>query len=224
MRLLKSKAFIGAVCLALAAVTAFVLLPRAFAKEKATVTVPRAKREIRAGTGITADMLVYTETGSYGLPEGLARDASDIIGKTATETVHEGEYFWTDQLADGYDEENKGGLERGQCLVTLKLPSASAGLAGVLRPGCTVDVFSCGADEENGGYAARKIYENMYVHDVLNSRFLSLADVDAQAEEKSANLNYEPCYAVVRCTEYQAMRLMCLEREGTLHLTLRKEG
>ena len=259
MKLFKSKAFIGVLCLVLAALVSFLLIPRFFAQQKATALIPRANREIEAGTTITADMLSQTETGSYGLSDHILRDAESIVGMVAGETIHNGEFFWKTALlsADDYaliDEAQNKGLEKGLCLVTIKCPSASAGVAGVLRSGSRVDVFSCmekpeemeeaedtdAADAEmpveaekkpgeEAGYVTTKVFDNLYVYDVLNSNFESLDKLDEAVqnavEGENTNYNFDPTYVVIRCTEEQAGTLICLERSQSLHLTLqRMEG
>ena len=235
MKLFKSKAFIGVLCLVLAALISFLLIPRFFAQQKATELIPRANTEIEAGTTITADMLSPAETGSYGLSDRILRDADSIVGMVAAETIHDGEFFWKASLltANDYALENEAqtkGLEKGLCLVTVKCPTASAGVAGVLRSGCRVDVFSCTENMDDNSYETTKALANMYVYDVLNSNFESLDKLDEAAEkaidgETNTNFNFDPTYVVIRCTEEQAAMLITLERSEALHLTLqRTEG
>jgi len=234
MKLMKNKAFVGILCLALAAAISFLLIPRFYSQQRATVYVPKAAKEITAGTTITAALLRQAEIGSYGLSDSVLRDADSIVGMVAAETIHDGETFWETALVSAEDyavlkEEQSKGLSNGLCLVTIKFPSASAGVAGVLRSGSRVNAFSCMEDRENGTYETVKALESLYVYDVLNSDFESLDKVDEAAENAiegdNTNYNYEPMYVVIRCTEGQAKTLISLERSGALHLTLqRTEG
>lgn len=234
MKLLKSKAFVGVLCLILAATISFLLIPRFFAQQKATALIPRAAQEIAAGTVITENMLTLAETGSYGLPNGVLRDKESIVGMVAVEAVHDGEYLWQTALATSNEyakasEAKSKGLEVGQCLVTIKFPSASAGIAGVLRSGSMVNVFACTENMDDNSYVTAKALDDLFVYDVLNSDFESLDKVDEAAENAiegdNTNYNFEPTYVVIRCTEPQAETLISLERAGALHLTLqRTEG
>lgn len=234
MKLFKSKAFVGVICLVLAAAISFLLIPRFFAQQKATTFVPRATEEIEAGTVITEDMLSLSEIGSYGLPNEVLKEKESIIGMVATETIHDGEYFWKTALcsSDEYSvsiEKQAKGLESGYCLVTLKFPSASAGIAGILRAESRVDVYACTENRDDGSYVTEKVLDNMFVYDVLNSDFESLNKVDEAAENAiegdNTNYNFEPTYVVIRCMDEQAAMLISLERAGALHLTLqRTEG
>lgn len=231
MKLFKSKAFIGGICLLVAAGIAFFAIPQFFAGQKATISVVRPVQEIAAGTVITEEMVTTTEVGAYGLPARMARDGNEVIGKVAMEAVHAGTFFWTDALTTE-DEYNASastaamGLEDGYCLVTVKCPAASVGVAGVLRPGNIVDVFECTENTEDGKFSTTKALDDMYVFDVLNSALVSLAEVDRLAEKavegSTTNFDYAPAYVVIRCTEAQAQTLIRLEKAETLHMTLQR--
>ena len=218
----------------LAAGIAFFVVPRFYSNQKSTGSVVRPTQEIVAGTLITEIIVTTTEVGAYGLPEKIAKDPGEVIGKVLLENAHAGEYFWLDSLTteDDYKafvEVNTKGLTDGQCLVTIKCSSASVGVAGVLRPGNIVDVFACVEDTETDTYSTVKALDNMYVFDVLNSALVSLTEVDEMkanaTEESTENYDYEPAYVVIRCTEAQAQTLIRLEKAETLHMTLqRTEG
>jgi len=231
MRIFKSKAFLGGICLLLAAGIAFFVIPRFYNNQKATVTVVKATQEIVAGTTITESMVTVSEVGAYGLSEHILKDVNDVIGKVLLEPIHAGETFWADCLTteDDYKavaDVNTKGLTDGYCLVTIKCPTASVGVAGVLRPGNIVDVFECVEDMETDTYTMVKALDDMYVYDVLNSSLVSLAEIDEKkanaAEDSSETYNYEPTYVVIRCTEAQAQTLIRLEKAESLHMTLQR--
>jgi len=176
-------------------------------------------------------MVTVSEVGSYGLSEHILKDVNDVIGKVPLEPIHAGETFWADCLTteDDYKavaDVNTKGLTDGYCLVTIKCPTASVGVAGVLRPGNIVDVFECVEDMETDTYTMVKALDDMYVYDVLNSSLVSLAEIDEKkanaAEDSSETYNYEPTYVVIRCTEAQAQTLIRLEKAESLHMTLQR--
>lgn len=228
-KLFKSKAFLGGVCLVLAAAIAFLLLPRFYASQSATVTVVRLAQEVPAGTVITSDMLTITEVGAYGLPEKIVTSEDEAVGKVAAETLYTGEMLWQERLLSEEDylsseEARTKGLSTGICLVTLELPSTSSGIAGVLRAGYIVDVYECTANED-ASYSITKCLSSMYVYDVLNSNLESLNDLDekqnAATAEDETSYDLKPVYVVFRCTEDQAQTLICLEQAESLYLTLK---
>ena len=55
MRLFKSKAFLGGICLLVAAGIAFFVIPRFYAGQKATASVIRPAQEIAAAKALLAD-------------------------------------------------------------------------------------------------------------------------------------------------------------------------
>lgn len=228
-KLFKSKAFLGAVCLVLAAAIAFLLLPGFYASQSATVTVVRLAQEVPAGTVITSDMLTITEVGAYGLPEKIVTSEDEAVGKVAAETLYTGEMLWQERLLSEEDylaseEARTKELSTGICLVTLELPSTSSGIAGVLRAGYIVDVYECTANED-ASYSITKCLSSMYVYDVLNSNLESLNDLDekqnAATAEDETSYDLKPVYVVFRCTEDQAQTLIRLEQAESLYLTLK---
>ena len=231
MKILKNKAFLGGVCLLLAAGIAFFVIPGLYANQSATAIVASPAQEITAGTVITAEMVTTTEVGTFGLPAGIVQKPDDVIGKVATEPIHAGEFFWAEELSTEADykasaQTVSNSLEDGCCLVTIKLSTASAGIAGVLRPGNIVDVFELVENYESGEYSAEKALDNIYVADVLNPSLVSLSELDRMAEAadgSGSNLSFEPAYVVFRCTEAQAQALIRLEKADALHLTLQKQ-
>jgi pilus assembly protein CpaB len=234
MKFIKSKAFLGGICLLLAAGIAFFVVPRFYSNQKSTVSVVRPTQEIAVGTVITEAMITSTEVGAYGLPERIAKEFGEVVGKVALENIHAGEFFWFDSLTTEEDykaavDENTKGLTDGYCLVTIKCSSASVGVAGVLRPGNIVDVFECVEDKERNTYSTIKALNDMYVYDVLNAALESLDEVDKKKEnatkDSSENYDCEPAFVVIRCTESQAQTLIRLEKAEALHMTLqRTEG
>ena len=156
----------------LAAGIAFFVIPRFYNNQKSTVSVVRPTQEIAAGTVIKEAMVSSTEIGAYGLPERIAKESGEVVGKVALESIHAGEFFWLDSLTTEEDykavvDANIKGLKDGYCLVTIKCSSASVGVAGVLRPGNTVDVFECVEDTETDTYSTVKALDDMYVYDTM---------------------------------------------------------
>jgi hypothetical protein len=111
-------------------------------------------------------------------------------------------------------------------LLTISLPSASSGVAGVLRAGDIVDVY--GYDGDKGNITVSQALTGITVHDVLNSKLQSLNDLDALVKQNQnadrSNYDLIPAYVVFTVDEQQAKTLIGLEKEKALHLTLRKAG
>ena len=231
IKLFKSKIFIGTICLLLAAVLAFGLLPRLYKSQSSTVQVVTMKQTVEYGTKITDDMLSVTEVGSYGLPKGVVTDKADVIGLLANSTLYAGEYLWSDRFitANEYEKANTASLKlaEGSYLLTLSLPAASAGVAGILRGGATVDVYSS-TEDDAGNFKTYKALEAIKVYKVLNSKLQSLDELDAKMKSNSdagsSNYDLAPAFVIVTANEQQAETLIGLEATKSLHLALVKAG
>ena len=235
--LFRSKLFIGAVCVVLAAVIAFVGIPALNRQQAATKQVLKLTTDVPAGTLITAAAITSAEVGAYGLPEGILEDPDAALGMVAGADLFAGELLWSDRLIT--EEEYKAletsrslGLSYGQRLVAVHLPSASAGIAGILRGGSVVDVYEFIEEKDEEGEVrkyTKLLQGSMLVYDVLNSSLESMTDLDEQMAaleegEEDPAPDYVPVYVVFRCSDAESRELIRLERLGTMHLVLRKTG
>ncbi len=235
-KLFKSKLFVGLLCILLAVGISFAAIPALNRAKTATKEAVRLRVDVPQGATLTSEMLTVSEVGAYGLPEGIAGEAATVVGMTAKENLYAGELLWQERLQtkEEYQEEEAGrslGLSGGKRLVTVKLPSPSSGVAGILRAGNTVDVYEYIEEENEDGEEscfASLVQSSLVVYDVLNNDLESLTSVDEQLEAipegETVNLDFAPCYIVFRCSEVEARELIRLERAGSMHLVLRKTG
>ena len=231
-KVFKSKIFLGIICLILAAAIAFFVLPNFYASKSVTTHAVKLTEDVPVGTVIADSMLVSVEVGSYGLPSSTVMKEEDAIGKVASENMYTGEFLTATRLITEEEyqalvAEQTKGLENGYCLVTIQFPSASSGVASVLRSGHIVDVHEC-VENEDKTFSVQKVLSSMYVYDVLNADLQSLSELDVKLEEaiveEDTDYNFEPAFVVFRCTETQAQTLIRLERMEAIHLTLQRTG
>ena len=232
LKLFKNRLFIGAMCLLLAGVLAFFFLPKLYSAQSSTVEIIRFRQTVEYGAVITDDMLTVAEVGSYGLPDNVVRSKSEIVGLVVGGKIYAGEYLWRDHFitAEAYAEKEAKtglGLTEGTYLLTISLPSESSGVAGILRAGDIVDVYGYAAGE-NGTVTVSEALSAVTVYDVLNSKLVSLDDLDtelkASPDNDRADYDYAPAYVVFIVNEHQARTLIGLEKDKSLHLTLREAG
>lgn len=233
-KLIQNKLFIGILCIVLAAVVAFLLLPKFYESQAATENVIRVAQDIPAGTVITGEMVTTSEVGAYGLPSDVLRADSTVVGMVASENLYAGEYLTGKRLMteDEYKEaeqEHTLGLSGGMSLITIEFPSSSAGVAGVLRAGDTVDVYEYIKEKNEDGEEVPRTETAMsgiYVFDVLNRNMQSLTELDekkeALPEGDNTTFDFAPAYVVFRCNQQQILTLIRLERTDALHLALAK--
>lgn len=224
MKILKNKLFIAGVCVLIAAVIAFVLLPKAYENEAATTYLVSAKTDIEAGETITADMLTTREVGAYGLNNEYTENKEAVIGMVAQYDLFQGELISANRVvvADDYKVETTYSVSDGNYLLTIALPSTAAGVAGVLRGENVVDVYAAREDDETGEYVANKALTNVKVVDVLNSSLESLDDIDIvladMIDSSSSSADMIPAYVIFEVTEEQGVKIIELEKDEALHL------
>lgn len=73
------------------------------------------------------------------------------------------------------------GLSGSNCLVTIEFPTASAGVASVLRAGSVVDIYECSLQEDRST-AVSKCLSGLYVYDVLNQKLEPLDALDEKLD------------------------------------------
>lgn len=231
IKLFRNKIFIGAMCLLLAGMLAFVFLPRLYSAQASTTEIVKPKQTVESGTVITDDMLTVTEVGSYGLSDNVVRNKSEIIGLVAGETVYAEEYLWRDrfmtqEVYDSAASKTSFGLSDGTYLLTISLPSESSGIAGILRAGNTVDVY--GYTDDGGSTVVTEALTAVRVYEVLNKKLVSLDDLDAELrtnpDADPSDYDFAPAYVVFVVNEQQAKVLIGLEKDKSLHLLLREAG
>ena len=92
-KVFKSKIFLGIICIVLAAVIAFLILPRFYASKSMTTEAVKLNEDVPVGTIISSEMLSTVEVGSYGLPGSVITKQEDAIGKVASQNLYVGEFL-----------------------------------------------------------------------------------------------------------------------------------
>lgn len=231
MKLLKNRIFLSVLCLLIAAVVSFVLLPRFYENKSTTVMVLRASEDIPAGTEIQDKHIASVEVGSFGLPEGIIKDKTMIVGKVSQTAISKGDYFFSQKLGETIASELLDRIvKNNQRLVTVSVPSIAAGLSSHLKSGdmVTVSVFM---EKASGGQDASPqviIYpelKGLEVYSVENARTQDTAEVrEQQLNSQSSTGDPVPKAITLIATEAQAEKLIEAEYTGKLHLIFEKRG
>lgn len=231
MKLLKNRIFLSVLCLVLAAVVSFLLLPRFYADKSATVTVLRAAEDIPAGTELTEQHLVSVEVGSYGLPEGVLNDKTQLIGKVAQTDIAKGDYLFSQKVGDYLANELLDRIvKNNQRLVTVSVPSVAAGLSSHLLAGDIVTVAVFMEKASNGQDSSPQVIlypelKGLEVYSVENARTQDTAEMrEQQKESQSGSSDPVPKTVTLIVTESQAEKLIEAEYTGKLHLIFEKRG
>lgn len=231
MKLLKNRIFLSVLCIVIAAVVSFLLLPKLYENKANTVMVLRAAEDIPTGTEMQDRHLVSAEVGSYGLPEDVINDKALIIGKVAQTGIFKGEYLFPQKLGGYLANELLDRIARNnQRLVTISVPSIAAGLSSHLQRGdmVTVAVFTDKSSDGQSAIAQAILYpelKGLEVYGVENARTQDTTQVrEQQSEGQSTSGDPVPRAVTLIVTEAQAQKLIEAEYTGRLHLIFEKRG
>lgn len=231
MKLLKNRIFLSILCLVLAGIISFILLPHFYANKSVTVHMLRAAEDIPAGTEIIDKYLISVEVGSYGLPEGIINDKGQIVGKIAQSNIAKGDYFFAQKLGGYLADEKLDKIARNnQRLVTISVPSVAAGLSSHLKSGDFITVAVFIEKASNGQSTSPQVIvypelKGLEVYSVENSRTQDTEDVRKQIMDgKSTNGDPVPKAITIIANEAQAKKLIEAEYTGKLHLIFESRG
>lgn len=216
-KLFENKLVIGGICIVVAAILAFLILPGMYKQKEKTIYICRLQADISAGTRIEAEMLKTVEVGSYGLPETVVKNPDDLVGKYAKVSMTTDDYLYSSKFADYVsDERFDRAVAEGKRLIAVSVPSNAASVANQLRAGDRVTV----------AYYAN---DNVLIDDALKGmEIYSVENEDAQNLENVQNSdNKEDTIAAsvtLIATEEQAAKLINAEYSGKLHIILESRG
>lgn len=216
-KLLENKLVVGGVCIVIAAILAFLVLPGMYKQKEKTIYICRLQADITAGTKIEAQMLKQVEVGSYGLPESVVKNPDELVGKYAKVSMTTDDYLYASKFADFVsDERFDKAVSEGKRLIAVSVPSNAASVANQLKAGDKVTVAYYADD-------------TVIIDDTLKGiEIYSVENEDAQNPENvQGSEDKEDTIAAnvtLIATEEQAAKLINAEYSGKLHIILESRG
>ena len=160
------------------------MLNRKETKVTVTVNMSRvvvAKENISPGTALRADSLVANPVAESTLPPGSFRDAISLNNRVVTMLVMKGQPILENMLApEGTSKGLTAIVPDGMRAVTLEVNEVS-GVAGLLVPGCRVDLVST-LSSDGGQMIARTIARNLQIV-AIGRRFADVVGKEPAKEE-----------------------------------------
>lgn len=214
MKIFQNKIVVGGICIFIAAIFAFVLLPSINKSKGMTVSVIKLNTDIVAGTKIEEAMLKAVEVGAYGLPDSVIKDKSQITGKYTKEALHPDELLLSGYFSDyAADDKLDRLMAEGKRLVAVTVSSNAASVANHIKAGDLVSIY-CYIDGNAVAYPELKSLE---VYSVENSESVNVEQVSDDGEKRAETIT-------LAVTEEQAVRLVCTEYSGKLHAVFEKRS
>ncbi|MGN0106187.1 MAG: Flp pilus assembly protein CpaB [Hominilimicola sp.] len=216
-KLFENKLVVGGICIVVAAILAFLVLPGMYKKKEKTIMVCKLQTEIAAGTKIEKEMLKEAEVGSYGLPESVVKNPDDIVGKYAKISMTPDDYLLSSRFEDYVsDEKLDKVIAEGKRLVAVSVPTNAASVANQLRKGDKVTAVYYADD----AVVTDNDLHGLEIYSVENEDAQNLEDVQSGDDAD----NTIAASVTLIATEAQAVKLVNAEYSGKVHLILESRG
>lgn len=141
MKFIRNKFIIGLMCIAIGITAGFVLLPKSQEAEITMTRVVRLKQDIKAGTHLKQAMLETVAIPTTSVPGGAASAPESFLSRYAVTQLFAGDILTTSKVRDTLVDPVAAGAAKGKQLVSVTVPSVSAGVSGTLKPGDVVAVM-----------------------------------------------------------------------------------
>ena len=158
---MKNRTVAGIICISLAVIAAFVLIPVINKNSVKEINVIRISKQIYAGSEITSDCIETVAVPASSLPDGAITDAAQIRGKYALCDMFAGDYIFPAKLTDKTSATSFAllNLEEGEMAVTVEITSFADGFSGQLTNGDVVSLFIY----DKASKSVQQLPELMYV-------------------------------------------------------------
>lgn len=211
-----NRTMLGVGCIILALVVCFVVAPAANKISSEKVDIVRLVKDVTQGDIIAEDDLELVSVGSFNLPEGVIKDAAQVIGQYAACDLKAKDYLFTSKLTSNADraEDIFKTLGSDQQALSFTISNFASGLSGKLQNGDIISIFVTVANETTTPEALQ------YVRVITAT---TNAGEDADQDDVSGN-DAQPSTITVLVNELQAELLVNYEITGKLHIALVYRG
>lgn len=141
MKLIRNKFIIGILCIAIGVTAGFILLPRSQRSEISMTQVVRLTQNVKAGEQLTAENMETTTIPAANVPGGASSSVDAYRGKYAVTQLFAGDILTATKVRDTLVDSVAAGAAKGKQLVSLTVPTLTAGVSGTLLPGDVVAVI-----------------------------------------------------------------------------------
>lgn len=215
-KLLRNRTVLACLCIALAALLAFVAAPLAQKSAQKETEVYVTKAPVRKGTELTESYLKVISVPAQYLPAGTITEKEKIVGQYAKTDLVAGDYVLTDKLSkiptvanDWYKD-----VAPERLAISVSIKSFASGLSAKLEPGDIVSFVCIRSDGST-------IPEELKYMQVAAVTTELAQDFDAQKQDAAESL---PATVTVFATPAQAELLADYELNSNLHVALVSRG
>lgn len=224
IKYIKNRYVIFALCLILAGVIAFVIVPKSNKSMAELVDVVKVTRQIEKNTQITEDMLEIKQLPKQAVTENTITDKKKIIGKVASVQLLPEDNLVMQKFTDISSVSDKALYEMDgseKLAISVTVDSLASSVSGKIMPGDVVSVY--GFLNETKMLSEYTDLQYVEVIGVSNSSAEELSTRNADSETDSSD-KVIPSTVTLSVNRNQAQELVVLENTSNIHIVFVGRG
>lgn len=224
IKYIKNRYVIFAMCLILAGVIAFVIVPKSNKSMAELVDVVKVTRQIEKNTQITEDMLEIKQLPKQAVTENTITDKKKIIGKVASVQLLPEDNLVMQKFTDISSVSDKALYEMDgseKLAISVTVDSLASSVSGKIMPGDVVSVY--GFLNETKMLSEYTDLQYVEVIGVSNSSAEELSTRNADSETDSSD-KVIPSTVTLSVNRNQAQELVILENTSNIHIVFVGRG
>lgn len=224
IKYIKNRYVIFALCLILAGVIAFVIVPKSNKNMAESVDVVKVTKQIEKNTQITEDMLEIKQMPKQAVTQNAITDKKQIVGKVSNVQLLPEDNLVMQKFTEVGTETDKALYEMDnskQLAISVTLANLASSVSGKIQPGDVVSVY--GFINETKQLADYTDLQYIEVIGVSNSSAEELSTRNSDSETDS-NDKVVPATVTLSVNRNQAQELVVLENTSSIHIVFVGRG
>lgn len=224
IKYIKNRYVIFVLCLILAGLIAFVIVPKSNKSMAELVDVVKVTRQIEKNTQITEDMLEIKQQPKQAVTENTITDKKKIIGKVASVQLLPEDNLVMQKFTDISSVSDKALYEMDgseKLAISVTVDSLASSVSGKIMPGDVVSVY--GFLNETKMLSEYTDLQYVEVIGVSNSSAEELSTRNADSETDSSD-KVIPSTVTLSVNRNQAQELVILENTSNIHIVFVGRG
>lgn len=224
MKYIKNRYVIFVLCLILAGVIAFVIVPKSNKNMAESVDVVKVTKQIEKNTQITEDMLEIKHMPKQAVTQNTITDKKQIVGKVSNVQLLPEDNLVMQKFTEVGTETDKALYEMDnseQLAISVTLANLASSVSGKIQPGDVVSVY--GFINETKQLADYTDLQYIEVIGVSNSSAEELSTRNSDSETDSID-KVVPATVTLSVNRNQAQELVVLENTSSIHIVFVGRG
>lgn len=224
MKYIKNRYVIFVLCLILAGVIAFVIVPKSNKNMAESVDVVKVTKQIEKNTQITEDMLEIKHMPKQAVTQNAITDKKQIVGKVSNVQLLPEDNLVMQKFTEVGTETDKALYEMDnseQLAISVTLANLASSVSGKIQPGDVVSVY--GFINETKQLADYTDLQYIEVIGVSNSSAEELSTRNSDSETDSSD-KVVPATVTLSVNRNQAQELVVLENTSSIHIVFVGRG